>query len=163
MLERVCHIARERAPAVVLSALWLAERLAGQLPVTVLVEPDKRRGARRAVRRAAKDGQRLLIVAASEELPVAERCAGCVLVEGLSDIADDQEAVHYLLRLAPALRPDGVVLALDATKSPAVEARMAGLFLAAALTGIAQERPRDGALITIGGPAPAPVVAARAS
>src|SRR5205814_10223343 len=59
MLERVCSIAGERAPALVLSALWLAERLATRLPVTVLIEADKRRGARRAVRRAVKDGQRL--------------------------------------------------------------------------------------------------------
>jgi hypothetical protein len=163
MLERVCNIAKQRAPAVVLSALWLAERLAGELPITVLVEADKRRGAKRAVRRARQEGRHLMVVAAGEELPVAVQGAGCVLLEGLSDIEDDREAADYLARLAPVLRPDGVVLALDATKKPSVEARVAALFMAASLTGIAQERPRDGAVLTIGGPAAAPVLAARLS
>ena len=161
MLERVCGIARERAPALVLSALWLAERLATQLPVTVLIEPDKRRGARRAVRRASRDGQRLMVVAATEELPVVGQGAGCVVIENMSEIESDAEAAAFLVRLAPVLRPGGVLLALDATKNPAVEARLAGLFLAAALTGIAQEHPREGALLTIGSPAPAAVLAAR--
>jgi len=161
MLERVCGIARERTPAVVLSALWLAERLATQLPVTALIEGDKRRGARRAVRRASRDGQRLMVVAAGEQLPVAGQGAGCIVIENLSEIEDDAEAAGFLVRLAPALRPDGVLLALDATKSPAVEARLAGLFLAAALTGIAQERPREGALLTIGGPGPPGVLESR--
>jgi predicted O-methyltransferase YrrM len=163
MLERVCGIARERSPAVVLSALWLASLLAGQVPVTVLVEAEKRRGARRAVRRAARDGQRLMVVAAGEELPVAEQRAGCILIENVSEIEDDAEAVEFLRRLAPTLRPDGVLLALDATKNPATEARLAALFLAAALTGIAQERPREGAVLTIGGPASSTVLAARLS
>jgi hypothetical protein len=163
MLERVCSIARERSPAVVLSALWLAERLAGQVPVAALVESDKRRGARRVVRRAERGGKRLVVVAAGEELPVARQRAGCIVVESVSEISDDTEAAEFLARLAPTLRSDGVLLALDATKNPVVEARLARLFLAAALTGIAQVRPREGALLTIGGPAPAPVLAARLS
>jgi hypothetical protein len=150
MLERVCLIARERAPAVVLSALWLAERLATQLPVAVLIEPDKRRGARRAVKRAVKEGHRLMVVAAGEQLPVGAERAGCILIENLSEITDDREAAVFLARLAPALRPDGLVLALDATKNPIIEARLAGLFLAAALNNIAQQHPREGALLTIG-------------
>ena len=163
MLERVCLIARERAPALVLSALWLAERLATQLPVTVLIEPDKRRGARRAVRRAAKDGHRLMVVAAGEEIPVGAEHAGCILVENLSEIADDAEASAFLLRLAPALRPEGLILALDATKSPDVEARLAGLFLAAALANVAQQRPREGALLTLGARPDAAVLLGRVS
>jgi hypothetical protein len=150
MLERVCSIAKERSPAVVLSALWLAERLATQLPVAVLIEPDKRRGARRAVRRAAKGAHRLMVVAAGEQLPVSDLQAGCILIENLSEIADDTEAIAFPVRLAPTLRPDGVLLALDATKSPAIEARLAGLFLAAALASVGQERPREGAVLTIG-------------
>jgi hypothetical protein len=161
MLARVCAIARERKPAVVLSALWLAERLATEVPVAVLIEADKRRGARRAVKRAARENQPLMVVAAGEELPVAVQQAGCILIENVSEIADDAEAADFLAHLAPALRSDGVLLALDATKNPALEARVAGLFLAASLTGIAQERPRDGAVLTIGGAAPAPVLAAR--
>lgn len=163
MLERVCLIARERAPALVLSALWLAERLATQLPVTVLIEPDKRRGAKRTVRRAAKDGQRLMVVSAGEQLPVGDQRTGCILIENLNDIADEAEAIGFLHRLAPALRPEGLLLALDATKSAAVEARVAGLFLGAAMTGIAQQRPREGALLTIGARPPAAVLALRVS
>jgi hypothetical protein len=163
MLARVCAIARERKPAVVLSALWLAERLATEVPVTVLIEAEKRRGARRAVRRAAREKQPLMVVAAGEELPMALGQSGCILVENLSEIAGDAEAADFLAYLAPSLKPDGVLLALDATKSPATEARVASLFLAAALTGIAQERPRDGAVLTIGGAAPAAVLAARLS
>jgi hypothetical protein len=163
MLERVCLIARERAPALVLSALWLGERLATQFPVTVLIEADKRRGARRAVRRAGREGHRLMVVAAGEELPVSEERAGCILIENMAEITDEAEAASFLTRLIPALRPDGLLLALDATKNPIVEARLAGLFLSVALTNIAQQRPREGALLTIGGrPAPA-VVAARVS
>jgi predicted O-methyltransferase YrrM len=163
MLERVCLIARERAPALVLSALWLAERLATQLPVTVLIEAEKRRGARRAVRRAAKDGQRLMVVAAGEDIPVGGERAGCILLENMSEIADDAEAAAFLVRLLPALRPDGLLLALDATKSPAVEARLSSLFLAAALTNIAQQHPREGAVLTIGGRPAAAVLASRLS
>jgi hypothetical protein len=158
MLERVCLIARERAPALVLSALWLGERLATQLPVTVLIEAEKRRGARRAIRRAAKDGQRLMVVAAGEEIPVGGERAGCVMVENLSEITDDVEASAFIGRLLPALRPDGLLLALDATKSPAVEARLSALFLAAALTNISQQHPREGAVLTIGVRPPAAVL-----
>jgi len=161
MLERVCQIVRERGPALVLSALWLAEQLAAQVPVTVLIESDKRRGAKRVVRRAAQLGQRLMVVAAGEELPVAGQSAGCILVENVAEIEDEAAAVEFLAGLAPLLRADGVLLALDATKNPAIEARLAALFLAAALTGIAQERPREGALLTIGGAASAAVLAAR--
>jgi predicted O-methyltransferase YrrM len=163
MLERVCLIARERSPALVLSALWLGERLATQLPVTVLIEAEKRRGARRAVRRAGREGHRLMVVAAGEEFPVSEERAGCILIENMAEITDDAEAASFLARLVPALRPDGLLLALDATKNPAIEARLAGLFLAVALTNVAQQRPREGALLTIGGRPPAPVLASRVS
>jgi hypothetical protein len=130
--------------------------------VTVLIEADKRRGARRAVRRAGREGHRLMVVAAGEELPVSEERAGCILIENMAEITDDAEAASFLTRLIPALRPDGLLLALDATKNPVIEARLAGLFLGVALTNIAQQRPREGALLTIGGrPAPA-VLASRA-
>src|SRR3954454_7655228 len=142
-LERVCQIARPRAPAVVLSTLWLGQTLAAaQTPVTALVEAEQRRRGKGAVPRAARAGQPLMVVTAGGALPVAPGRAGCILVERLSDIEDDQEAADFLARLARALRADGVLLAVDATKLPAVEARVAGLFLAAALAGIAQERPR---------------------
>jgi hypothetical protein len=147
---------------VVLSALWLAETVSREVPVTAFIEADKRRGARRVVRRAAKAGKKLLVAAAGEELPVGIGSAGCVLVESLSEIADDDQAAEFLVRVTRGLRPGGLVVALDATKNAVTEARLAGLFLSAALVGIAQERPRDGALLTIGAPAPAAVLAGRA-
>lgn len=160
-LERVCQIVRPRGPAVVLSALWLARALSTQVPVTALIEGDQRRGARRVVRRAARAGQSLMVVTAGEALPMAPGRAGCVLVESLSGITDDRMAADFLARLAGTLRSDGLLLAVDATKAAAVEARVAGLFLAAALGSVAQERPREGVLLTLGRPGPASVVAAR--
>jgi predicted O-methyltransferase YrrM len=160
-LRRVCEIARDRAPAAVLSALWLAERLAAEVAVAAFVEPTKRGGARRVVRRAARRQRRLMVVTAAEDLPVAPRSVGCIVVESLAEIEDDGQAADFLARLAPALRVGGVVLCLDGTKNPAVEARMAGLFIAAALTGIVQERPREGALLTIGAAAAPAVIEAR--
>jgi predicted O-methyltransferase YrrM len=160
-LARVCELVGARGPTVVLSALWLARALAGQMPVTALIEADKRRPALRVVRQAARTGRPLMVVTAGEALPMSMGRVGCILVENLAAIADDAEAADYLAELAPALREDGLLLALDATKNPAVEARLAGLFMAAALGAVAQERPRDGALLTLGRPGPAPVVAAR--
>jgi hypothetical protein len=53
------------------------------------------------------------------------------------------------------------LLALDATDDPAVEARLAGLFLGSALEHIVQERPREGVVLTVGTAPPAPVISAR--
>jgi hypothetical protein len=161
-LERVWQLVKPRPPAVVLSALWLARALSSRGPVTALVEGEKRRAARRDVRRAVKAGQPLLVATAGEALPMGPGQAGCILLENLSAIEDDGQAADFLASLAPALREGGMVVALDATKSPAVEARLAGLFLGAALGTVSQERPREGALLTVGRPGPAPVVAARA-
>jgi hypothetical protein len=163
MLDRVGAIVRERVPVVVLSGLWLGALLATQGACAVLVEAEKRREGRRVLRRVLREGHRLMVVAAGEALPLGAGGAGCIVIENLAEIDDDAEATELLARLALALRPDGLVLALDATKSPVIEARLAGMFLAAALTGIVQERPRDGALLTMGRAAPAPVVAARLS
>jgi hypothetical protein len=160
-LERVAELARERPPVVVLSALWLAEALASSMPVAALIESDVVRGARRALRRARDGGQHLLVAAAGEELPVRAGAAGTLLLEGLGDIEQPGEAAEFLARLARHLRPDGQVVALEATKSPAVEARLAALFLSAALTGIVQERPREGAVLTIAAVPSAAVLAAR--
>ncbi len=160
-LERVCQIARAHSPTVVLTALWLAETLSEEFPVLALVEDDKRSAGQRAMRRASKAGRPLLVVAAGEDIPLARGSVGSVLVENLMDIEERAAAEDLLAGLMPALRPDGVVVSLDATKSPEVEARLAGLFLGAALKGITQLRPREGALLTMGTlPHPA-VVAAR--
>jgi phosphatidylglycerol:prolipoprotein diacylglycerol transferase len=70
------------------------------------------------------------------------------------------EALIFLGSLLPVLRPGGIVLALDAAETPAAEAYIARLFLAAPLVGIVQERPRSGALLTLGIVPPRPVVEA---
>lgn len=160
-LERVCQIVRAHPPTVVLSALWLAETLSEEIPVLALVEDDKRSAGRRAMRRTSKSGRPLLVVAAGEDVPLGRASVGSILVENLVDIEEPAAAEELLAGLMPALRPDGVVISLDATKNPAMEARLAGMFLGAALTGITQLRPREGALLTIGTlPHPA-IVAAR--
>ena len=160
-LDRVCRVVRDYGPPLVLSALWLAERLAQQFPVAVLVEPDKRRGARSAVRQAAKNGRALLVVVAGEDLPVQTARMGCVIVENLAGIEQDETAISYLAEMATVLRPGGLVIALDVIKDLRTEERAAGLLLAAGYTGLAQERPREGALISVGHPPTAAALTAR--
>jgi len=160
-LGRVCAFLAERSPVVVLSALWLAETLAAEMSVLALVEEEKRGAAARAQRRARKQGHPLAVMVAGSEVPLGRGTVAAVLVDSLVDIEEESAAADLLLGLLPALRPDGVVLSLDATKSPALEARVAEIFLAAGLARITQVRPRDGALVTAGfAPHPA-VVAAR--
>jgi hypothetical protein len=157
----VASIVRERPPVVVLSALWLAETLSSEMEVLALVEEDKRGAAERAQRRAHRQGRPLSVVVAASELPLGRAAVGAILVDSLVDIDEESAAIELLLGLLPVLRPDGIVVSLDATKSPALEARVAEIFLAASLTRIAQVRPRDGALLTTGcAPHPA-IVAAR--
>jgi hypothetical protein len=157
-LTRLAQILRARPPTVVLSSLWLASALAAELPVLVLVEGELRKAARRAGRKAAEAGRRFGAVLAGEALPVGEGQVGSLVVEDLLEV-DEGDAAPYLMSLTASLRPDGVLLALDRTKDPAAEARVAGAFLAAGLVRIAQERPREGALLTVG-QAPHPVVRA---
>ena len=160
-LARVCALVGERSPVVVLSTLWLAETLASELPILALVEEDKRNAAVRARRRAQKQGHPLSIMVAASDLPLGERTVGAVLVDSLVDIEEQPAAIDLLLGLLPVLKPDGIVVSLDATKSPALEARVAEIFLAASLTRLAQIRPRDGALLTAGYAPHAAIVAAR--
>ncbi len=156
-LRRLRQMAGERPPTVVLSTLWLASALAGEIPVAVFIEPDKRPAARRAVRRAARTNRRLLVVAAGEALPVRPASLGSILVENLLDIEADTLAADFLRSLTPMLRPGGLLVSVDASKRRASEARLAALFLMAALTEIGQQRPRDGAVITNGVVARIPV------
>jgi hypothetical protein len=160
-LARVCALVGERSPVVVLSTLWLAEALASEMPILALVEEDKRNAAVRARRRAQKQGHPLALMLAASDLPLGERTVGAVLVDNLVDIEEEPAAIDLLLGLLPVLRPDGIVVSLDATKSPALEARVAEIFLAASLTGITQARPRDGALLTAGYAPHSAIVAAR--
>jgi len=146
---------------VVLSTLWLAETLASEIPILALVEEGKHAAALRAQRRARKLGVPLAVVMAASDLPLLPGSVGAVLVDSLVDIEDAGAAAELLLGVLPTLRPDGIVVSLDATKNPELESRVSGIFLAASLTGISQLRPRDGALITVARAPHAAVTAAR--
>jgi hypothetical protein len=161
-LDRVCRLLQGHQPTVVLSALWLAEALASSFPVLALVEEDKRSAALRAVRRASKSANPLLVVSAGEDVPLGRGVVGAILIENLMDVEEQAAAEDLLVGLLPALRSDGVVASLDATRHQETEARLAALFLAAALTGITQARPREGALLTIGSAPPPAVTVVRA-
>jgi hypothetical protein len=160
-LARVCGLVREHSPLVVLSTLWLAETLAAEMPVLALVEEQKRGAALRAHRRARKQGLPLAIVIAASDLPLASGSVGAVLVDSLVDIEDAGAAAELLLGVLPSLRPEGIVVSLDATKNPELESRVSGIFLAASLTRISQLRPRDGALVTVAHAPHGAVTAAR--
>jgi SAM-dependent methyltransferase len=160
-LGRVCDIVRAHPPVVVLSALWLAEALASEFDVLALVESEKRNAALRAQRRARKLGHPLAVVVAASEVPLAQGSVGAVLVDSLVDIEEQPAARDLVVALLPALKPDGIIVSLDATKSPALEARVSEIFLAASLAHIAQVRPREGALLTTGRAPHAVVTATR--
>lgn len=160
-LARVCDLMRAHAPVVVLSTLWLAETLAVELPILALIEEEKRGAAVRVRKRARKLGLPLTLVMAASELPLAAGSVGAVLVDSLMDIEDPSAAAELLLGVLPTLRPDGIVVSLDATKNPDLESRVSGMFLAASLVEISQVRPRDGALLTIGRAPHVAVAAAR--
>lgn len=158
-LARVSSLVRDCSPVVVLSTLWLAETLATEMPILALVEEEKRAAALRSQKKARKTGLPLTIVMAASELPLACETVGAVLVDSLIDIEEPGAAAELLLGVLPTLRPGGIVVSLDATKSPELEARVSGMFLAASLVHIAQMRPRDGALLTVA-QAPHPAVTA---
>ena len=160
-LSRVLDLVREHPPVVVLSALWLAETLATEIPVLALVEENKRGAALRAQRRARKHGLPLAIMVAASEVPLANGAIGAVLVDSLVDIEEEPAAADLMLGLLPVLKPDGIVISLDGTKNPTLEARVAEIFLAASLIRITQARPRDGALVTYGRAPHATITAAR--
>ena len=147
-------------PVAVIGQLWLGATLAAKVPIVLLAEADERDRARRVARRAAAAGRSLTVVLAGAELPLARGSVGALLVDGAATL-DEESFARWMEALVPALRPGGRLIAADATGSPAVEARLAGAFLAAALTEIVQQRPRDGVLITVGVAPPDPVVSAR--
>ena len=160
-LGRVCNLVRAHSPVVVLSALWLAEALASEFAVLALVETDKHSSAVRALRRVRKLGHPLSLVVAGSDVPLANGSVGAVLVDSLVDIEEQPAARDLIVALLPALKPDGMIISLDATKSPALEARVSEIFLAAGLARITQIRPREGALLTTGVAPHTAVTAAR--
>lgn len=154
-LQRLVELLGAAQPRLVVSNLWLAEALAAQQPVLALVEPDERRRALRAVRRLGS--ARLVVALAAEDLPLRAGGLGAIVLTELLAV-EAEDAAALVATLGRALAPDGVLCALDAPAGPAEEARLAAAFLAGGLRRIGQERPRDGAVITLG-TAPAPAVA----
>jgi hypothetical protein len=147
-------------PVVVLGPLWLAESLATTAPVLFLDEPDDRRVLARARRRAQKASRPLTLGLAGAELPLRRASLGALVVENVAGLASG-EAALWIAALVPCLRPAGRLVALDATGSPAAAARVAGVFLSAALIELTQEWPRDGVVLTVGKAPVAAVVDAR--
>lgn len=157
-LERLAALVNTAQPLVVLSTVWLAEALASRFPVHLIVEPRRQRAAERARRRVERAGGTLTVTMAGEELPLRDGSVGALVVDDLAELEND-DAWDYLVGLVPCLRPGALMLALDGTKDPHTESRIAGAFLAAALQALGQERPREGALITVGAAPAAAVVA----
>jgi len=147
-------------PVVVLGPTWLAETLAEAAPVLFLDEPDDRRVLVRARRRADKAGRKLLVGVAGAEVPLGRGTLGGLVIENAAGLAED-EAARWVGALVPCLRPGGRLVAVDATASTAAAARVAGVFLSAALVELTQEWPRDGVVVTVGVAPVAVVIDAR--
>ncbi len=149
-----------RSPVVVLAPPWLADAVATGGPALALIETANRPTALRARRRATKEGRPLTIALAADELPVRRGSLGALVVENVAGLPPE-DAARWVAALVPCLRPDGRLIAADATSSTDAAARVAGVFLAAALTDLVQEWPRDGAVLTVGIAPAAAIVAAR--
>jgi hypothetical protein len=148
------------APVVVLGPVWLAETLAATARVLFLDEPEDRRVLVRARKRAEKAGKALAIGMAGAELPLRRASLGALVIENVAGLSTE-EAARWVAALVPCLRPGGRLLAVDATGSPAAAARVAGVFLSAALVDLTQEWPREGVVLTVGAAPAADVVEAR--
>jgi len=156
-IGRWCDGART---VVVIGPLWLAEVLSGRVRVLLLVEPEERPRARRAARRMAGAAHRFTVALAGVDLPLVPRSVDALLVESAATL-DAEARARWFSTLVQVIRPGGRLIAVDATPDVAVEARLAGLFLACALTEIVQERPRQGVLLTVGVAPPASISATR--
>lgn len=148
------------SPVVVLGPLWLGKAMSETGRVLMLVEPDERPVAVRARRRATKISKPLEIALAGVELPLRAGSLAALVVENAAGL-EEADAVRWMEALAPCLRPGGRLIAADATSSKAAAARVAGVFLSAALIDLVQEWPRDGVVLTVGVAPAAPVAAAR--
>ncbi|MBC8132261.1 MAG: hypothetical protein H7X95_04715 [Deltaproteobacteria bacterium] len=159
-LEAVSRRMDNAAIAVVIGPLWLAEVLSTRVRVLLLTEPEERVRAVRVAKRARAAGQRLTVVIAGVDLPLGAGCVDALLIESASTL-DPEALTRWMTTLVPLVRPGGCLVALDGTDDAAAEARLAGLFLGAALCEIVQERPRAGVVLTVGIAPSAPVTAAR--
>jgi hypothetical protein len=148
------------APIVVLGPVWLGAAIARGGRTLLLVESDARPQALRAFRRARRESRPLDVALAAAEMPFRRGSLSSVVVENVAGL-ETGEAERWIAALVPLLRPGGRLIAADATPSDAAAARVAGAFLAAALTEIVQEWPREGAVLTVGVAPAAAVVAAR--
>ena len=136
----------------------MAEVLAAQAPgVLLLVEPDRESRGRRADKRARRRGHGLLVAQAGAEIPLREAGAAAIVIDELNELPRE-EAREFVTTVAACLRPGGLLLSLDATKDVADEAALSACFLAARLRDIGQDRPKEGAVLTIG-VAPASIAA----
>jgi hypothetical protein len=147
-------------PVVVLGPLWLGGALASSQRVLLLVESDDRPAIGRARRRAARSGRQLQIALAAAELPLRPGSLGALVIENAAGLAAPQ-AERWVEALAPCLRAGGRLIAADATSSTGAAARVAGVFLSAALIDLTQEWPRDGVVLTVGVAPAAAIFAAR--
>ena len=155
-LTRLAGLVSAAEPIVVLSTVWLAEVLCEVGPVHLIIERRRLRAAQRARLRAERLGRTLSVIVAAEALPLRSHSLGAIVVDELAELEDD-EMLDYLAALVPYLRPKALLLGLDRTKDPLAESRISGGFLASTLQGLGQERPREGALITVGA-APSPAI-----
>jgi hypothetical protein len=159
-LDALVRWTKDSAPVAVLGPPWLGDALAKAGRALLLIEPPVRPQAVRTRRRAQREQRPLDVAMAGSALPLRPRSLGALVAENVAGLGDE-DAARWLAGLVPALRPGGRLIAADATSSTAAAARVAGAFLSVALTGIVQEWPREGAVLTIG-VAPVPsVVAAR--
>lgn len=156
-LDRLAARVRGRGPVLVLSSLWLADALASELPVIALLEGETRAAARRSARK--RTARSYLAALAGESLPILPAAVGIIVLEDLASLPR-LDLIGFLLGLGTALGAEGRLIALDATKDRAAEARLAGGFLAAGFTAVAQDRPSPGALLTSGTVTPPAVHAA---
>jgi hypothetical protein len=147
-------------PVVVLGAPWLADAVARAGRALALIETGNRPIALRTLRRARRDRRPLDVAIAAGELPFRRGVVPALVVENVAGLPAD-DAARWLGALVPCLRPGGRLIAADATSSTAAAARVGNVFLSAALTGIVQEWPREGAVLTVGVAPAAAIVAAR--
>ena len=148
-LAAVLRWTQGRAPIVVIGPPWLGDAIATTGRALVLIEAETRPIAVRARRRAQKQQRALDVALAGAELPLGRAALAALVVENVGGL-QDEDANRWLGALVPCLRPGGRLIAADATSSTATAARVAGAFLAGAMTDIVQEWPREGALLTVG-------------
>jgi hypothetical protein len=154
-LRRLSEMVRGHAPVVVIRSPWLALTLSSEIPVLGVLPREALVAARRR-RRRKNAGPPSQFVLAGGPLPLASGGAGALVVPDLAEVPPP-ELVPLLLQLAGLIRPEGRLIGIDRTKDTAVEARLAGALLTSGFTGIVQQRPREGALLSHGRPPPAAV------